>query len=255
MNILDSVVEGALALPNKRDADALICAVVRFMATGEDPDLSGVAGAMWVAIRPAVENSRSKSVAGRAGGKQNGRQTAKQTEKQNGKQSAKQNGKQNAKQNGKQNGKQSAKQNGKQTAKQNDKQSEIKRASEHSSSSSSYSYSYSGVEGCGEEGFCLEPPTAAEARTYFAANCLRGNPDEFLDHFAAQGWVRSNGQAIADWRAQARQWSRKQAEFDQAKPADLRAPEKPMPKAVNAVDWEAEAAMLDMEGADGGWRG
>lgn len=236
MNILDSVVEGALALPNKRDADALICAVVRFMATGEDPDLSGVAGAMWVAIRPAVENSRSKSVAGRAGGKQNGRQTAKQTEKQNGKQSAKQNGKQ--------------------TAKQNDKQSEIKRASEHSSSSSSYSYSYSsGVEGCGEEGFCLEPPTAAEARTYFAANCLRGNPDEFLDHFAAQGWVRSNGQAIADWRAQARQWSRKQAEFDQAKPADLRAPEKPMPKAVNAVDWEAEAAMLDMEGADGGWRG
>ena len=212
MNILDSVVEGALALPNKRDADALICAVVRFMATGEDPDLSGVAGAMWVAIRPAVENSRAKSVNGRAGGKQNGKQTAKQTEKQN------------------------------------EKQSEIKRASEQSSSSSSYSYSYSsGVEGCGEEGVCPEPPTAEEARTYFAANCLRGNPDEFLDHFAAQGWVRSNGQAIADWKAQARQWSRKQAEFDQLKPADQRAPEKPIPKADNAVDWEAELAKLEGE--------
>lgn len=224
MNILDSVVEGALALPNKRDADALICAVVRFMATGEDPDLSGVAGAMWVAIRPAVENSRAKSVNGRAGGKQNGKQTAKQTEKQ------------------------SAKQTEKQSAKQNEKQSEIKRASEQSSSSSSYSYSYSsGVEGCGEEGVCPEPPTAEEARTYFAANCLHGNPDEFLDHFAAQGWVRSNGQAIADWKAQARQWSRKQAEFDQLKPADQRAPEKPIPKADNAVDWEAELAKLEGE--------
>ena len=226
MNILDSVVEGALALPNKRDADALICAVVRFMATGEDPDLSGVAGAMWVAIRPAVENSRAKSVNGRAGGKQNGKQTAKQ--------------------NGKQNGKQTAKQNGKQNAKQNEKQSEIKRASEHSSSSSSYSYSYSsGVEGCGEEGLCPEPPTADEARTYFAANCLKGDPSEFFDHFEAQGWVRSNGQPIADWKAQARQWSRKQAEFDQSKPADLRQPEKPLPRAQNAIDWEAELARLE----------
>lgn len=93
----------------------------------------------------------------------------------------------------------------------------------------------------------FEPPTAEEVRTYFAANCLRGNPDEFLDHFAAQGWVRSNGQAIADWKAQARQWSRKQAEFDQLKPADQRAPEKPIPKADNAVDWEAELAKLEGE--------
>lgn len=214
MNILDSVVEGALALPNKRDADALICAVVRFMATGEDPVLSGVAGAMWTAIRPAVENSRAKSANGRAGGKQNGKKTAKQ--------------------------------NGKQNAKQNEKQSEIKRASEHSSSSSSYS---SGVEGCGEEGVCPKPPTLDEARTYFGANCLKGDPSEFFDHFEAQGWVRSNGQAIADWKAQARQWSRKQAEFDQSKPADLRAPEKPIPKAVNAVDWEAELARLEAGGA------
>lgn len=94
----------------------------------------------------------------------------------------------------------------------------------------------------------FEPPTAEEARTYFAANCLRGNPEEFHDHFEAQGWVRSNGQPIADWKAQARQWSRKQAEFDQAKPADLRAPDKPIPKAENAVDWEAELARLEADG-------
>lgn len=90
-----------------------------------------------------------------------------------------------------------------------------------------------------------DPPTAEDVRTYFQANCLRGKPDEFFDHFESQGWVRSNGQPIADWRAQARMWSRRQAEFDQSKPADLREPEKPLPKAENAVDWEAELARLE----------
>ena len=223
VNILDSIVEGALALPSRRDSDALIGAVVRFMATGEEPELSGVPSAMWLAVRPAVENSRAKSVSGRRGGSQNGKQTVKQTVKQNGKQTVKQNWKQNG------------------------KQTEMKSASEQVSSSSSYSHSYSPS---GSEGFQVdlpEPPTAEDVRTYFQANCLRGDPAEFFDHFECQGWVRSNGQPIADWRAQARMWSRKQVEFDQSKPADLRAPEKPLPKAENAVDWEAELAK--MEGA------
>lgn len=90
-----------------------------------------------------------------------------------------------------------------------------------------------------------EPPEIGEVRDYFGANCLRGKPEEFFDHFEAQGWVRSNGQPIADWQAQARQWSRRQAEFDQSKPADLRAPEKPLPRAENAVDWEAELERLE----------
>lgn len=90
-----------------------------------------------------------------------------------------------------------------------------------------------------------EPPAPEEVRAYFGANCLRGDPSEFFDHFEAQGWVRSNGQPIADWRAQARQWSRRQAEFDQSKPADLRQPEKPLPRAQNAIDWEAELAKLE----------
>ena len=225
MNILDSIVEGALALPSRRDSDALIGAVVRFMATGEEPELSGVPSAMWLAVRPAVENSRAKSVSGRRGGSQNGKQTAKQDGKQNGKQ------------------------NGKQTAKQDGKQTEMKSASEQVSSSSSYSSSYSNsYSPSGSEGSQVdipEPPSVEEVRAYFACNCLSGDPTEFFDHFEAQGWVRSNGQPIADWRAQARMWSRRQAEFDQSKPADLRQPEKPLPKAENAVDWEAELARLE----------
>lgn len=90
-----------------------------------------------------------------------------------------------------------------------------------------------------------EPPSSDEVAAYFGANCLRGNPEEFFDHFESQGWVRSNGQPIADWMAQARMWSRRQVEFDQSKPADLRQPEKPLPKAQNAIDWEAELAKLE----------
>lgn len=90
-----------------------------------------------------------------------------------------------------------------------------------------------------------EPPDLGEVRDYFGANCLRGNPEEFFDHFESQGWVRSNGQPVADWRAQARMWSRRQVEFDQSKPADLRQPERPLPRAQNAIDWEAELAKLE----------
>lgn len=96
--------------------------------------------------------------------------------------------------------------------------------------------------------FEAEPPSLDDVRAYFACNCLKGDPEEFFDHFESQGWVRSNGQPIADWKAQARMWSRRQAEFDQSKPADLREPEAPMPKAENAVDWEAELARLEGDG-------
>lgn len=90
-----------------------------------------------------------------------------------------------------------------------------------------------------------ELPTAEEVAAYFGANCLRGDPSEFFDHFESQGWVRSNGQPVADWRAQARMWSRRQVEFDQSKPADMRQPVEALPKAMNAVDWEAELAKLE----------
>lgn len=93
----------------------------------------------------------------------------------------------------------------------------------------------------------FEPPSEGEVRAYFGANCLRGDPAEFIDHFGAQGWVRSNGQSIADWRAQARLWSRRQVEFDQSKPVDLRQPERPLPVAENARDYEAELAAVEAE--------
>lgn len=53
MQLLDSIIEGALKLPDR--AEALIAAAVRFMACGEEPEgLGPVADAMWTAIRPVI---------------------------------------------------------------------------------------------------------------------------------------------------------------------------------------------------------
>lgn len=200
MNILDSIVDGALALTNRRESDALIGAAVRFMRTGEEPSLTGNAAAMWIAVAPVLGKSRSMSANGSKGG-------SKQPSKSGSKDGSKQ---------------------------------PSERATEQVSSLP-IPNSRIREEGCGEE----DPPTADEVAAYFAANCLRGDPSEFFDHFEAQGWVRGNGMPVVDWRAVARQWSRRQAEFDQSKPADLRQPEKPLPKAQNAIDWEAELAKLE----------
>ena len=93
----------------------------------------------------------------------------------------------------------------------------------------------------GEEGACapaapegFEPPTAEEVAGYFGANCLSGDPQAFFDFYASQGWVKSNGMPIADWRPQARQWHRKQRELD----ADARSRGKPTASEVEAATFK-----------------
>ena len=54
------------------------------------------------------------------------------------------------------------------------------------------------------------PPSLDEVRNYFGANCLKGNPDKFFNRYSASGWINGTGQAIVDWRAQARFWGIKE---------------------------------------------
>lgn len=87
MVILDSVVEGALAMPDRAEADAFIAGVVRYLATGEEPELTGYALALFIATKPAIDTSKSRSESGRAGGrakaeKQNGKQTPSEQEQE-----------------------------------------------------------------------------------------------------------------------------------------------------------------------------
>lgn len=49
---------------------------------------------------------------------------------------------------------------------------------------------------------------------YFACSCLRGDAGQFFDHYSACGWTMPTGQPVADWRALARNWARRQVGFD-----------------------------------------
>lgn len=90
-------------------------------------------------------------------------------------------------------------------------------------------------------------PTLDEAVAYFGANCLGGDPKAFFDFYASQGWVKSNGMPIADWRAQARQWHRMQRERD----ADARSRGKPTASEVEAATFKPtrtpEEALAEQE--------
>lgn len=69
MNILDSLVEGALRLSNKRDGDELIGMMVRYLATGEAPEpRTDAQQAVIVCCMPVLEKSRKRASSGSKGG-------------------------------------------------------------------------------------------------------------------------------------------------------------------------------------------
>lgn len=75
------------------------------------------------------------------------------------------------------------------------------------------------------EGF--EPPTLEECRTYFAANCISGDPDKFWAHYESQGWIRSSGMPVTSLKAAAMLWNSKQKQLDaeahaRGKPTDAK---------------------------------
>lgn len=57
-------------------------------------------------------------------------------------------------------------------------------------------------------------PTLDDVESYFAANCLKGDPSEFYDYYESQGWNKSNGMPVSSWMASARMWHRKQRSID-----------------------------------------
>ena len=69
MTILDSLVEGALCLGNRRESNELLGMMVRYLVTGEAPEPRTDAQRMAITmIMPVLENSRARAEAGRKGG-------------------------------------------------------------------------------------------------------------------------------------------------------------------------------------------
>ena len=228
MQLLDSIIDGALLMPSKKDADALIVAYVRYVKTGEEPaGLKGYALAQWVSNLPAIENARARSENGSKGGRPK-------------------------KLTGKLNGNQTEKLNGKLTENLTDNQTPEIRESEQVSSSSSYSSSSSSqVEsGCsstgeGVQGEGFAPPTLEEAKAFFAANLLMGDPEAFWAFYDSQGWRKSNGLPISSWTSAALKWGIDERNREASKPPEQQ--RKPVPKPVNAVDDAAELERMERE--------
>lgn len=182
MTILDSLVEGALCLGNRRESNELLGMMVRYLVTGEVPEPRTDAQRMAITmIMPVLENSRAKSAAGRKGGLSKGKPESKPESKRASK-------------------------------------AESKRASEEEEEEEEEGelgvwINPSGCENEGGGGAEFVPPTLEEVESYFAANCLRGSARKFFDYYEANGWTRQ-GFPIAKWEPVARSWSDRERGYD-----------------------------------------
>lgn len=186
MTILDSLVEGALCLGNRRESNELLGMMVRYLVTGEAPEPRTDAQRMAITmIMPVLENSRARAEAGRKGGQSKGKPESKRASKTESKPESK---------------------------------PESKRASEEEEEEEGEEelgvwINPSDCENEGGGGAEFVPPTLEEVKTYFAVNCLRGSASKFYDYYESNGWTRQ-GFPIAKWEPVARIWSDRERGYD-----------------------------------------
>lgn len=189
MTILDSLVEGALCLGNRRESNELLGMMVRYLVTGEAPEPRTDAQRMAITmIMPVLENSRARAEAGRKGGLSKGASEAES--------------------------KAASKPSSKRASKPASKPVS-KRASEEEEEEEGELGVWINPSDCADEGGGGEfvPPTLEEVESYFAANCLRGSASKFFDYYESNGWTRQ-GFPIAKWEPVARIWSDRERGYD-----------------------------------------
>lgn len=84
MQIMDSHIEAGQEMSEK-DRIAFYGALVEYLATGKAPELKGTPKAVFVAIRPTLDNSRKRSESGSAGGRASGKAKLEANQEANGK--------------------------------------------------------------------------------------------------------------------------------------------------------------------------
>nr|DAH78523.1 MAG TPA: hypothetical protein [Caudoviricetes sp.] len=194
MTILDSLVEGALCLGNRRESNELLGMMVRYLVTGEAPEPRTDAQRMAITlIMPVLENSRARAEAGRKGGLSRGGAASEAESKTESKCASKT----------------VSKAESKRTSK-----AVSKRASEEEEEEELGVWiNPSDCENEGGVGAEFVPPTLGDVESYFAANCLRGSARKFYDYYEANGWTRQ-GFPIAKWEPVARSWSDRERGYD-----------------------------------------
>lgn len=192
MTILDSLVEGALCLGNRRESNELLGMMVRYLVTGEVPEPRTDAQRMAITmIMPVLENSRARAEAGRKGGLSRGSAASGAASKAESKRTST-------------------------TESKRASKAESKRTSEEEEEGEEELGVWINPSDCENEGgggAGFVPPTLEEVEAYFAANCLRGSASKFFDYYESNGWTRQ-GFPIAKWEPAARIWSDRERGYD-----------------------------------------
>ena len=175
--------EGCRALGDK-EGMALAWAMLRYGYEGIEPKLKPATMAAFTFARGRIDAMVNGSLGGLKRAANTGSQGGSQANAQGGSQANAQGGSRQARQGGSQ---------------QKEKEKEITLAG------------YSEARHAPDD---FDPPSMEDVEAYFAANCLRGDPRQFLDHYAAQRWTLPSGLPVTDVWALARNWSRKQVGFD-----------------------------------------
>ncbi len=175
MNIYDSYIDAGQELSAK-DKGAYYTALLEYMAYGREPNLKGAPAAIFVAIRPSLDLSRTRAENGSKGGSKrqanteaNAKQTASKTEA-------------NAEANG--------------------------QAKSKSKSNSKKVPTDVGTK----EAARFEPPTEEEVDAYLREKGLSAylTGAEFVGYYASQDWKKANGLRLTSWKLAASGWAERQ---------------------------------------------
>ena len=195
MQVLDSLIDGPLRLRNRREGDELIGMIVRYLRTDEEPEpRTDTQEAVLTAIRPVMETSRSRIVAGGNGGKSSSNDASKAESKRPSKPLSKSGSKTASK-----------------SSSNDASKAESKRPSEEEEE---VGRGIKEEERGSKARFRAPSPEEVDeyARSYAEGKSLDlastdFDPERFVDFYAQKGWMVGRSH-MKDWKATVRNWLR-----------------------------------------------
>lgn len=175
MQVLDSLIEGPLRLRNRREGDELIGMIVRYLATGDEPEpRTDAQEAVITSVMPVLAKSRARIVAGSNGGSKAPSKTASKTGSNGASDAA--------------------------SKEPSEEEEELGRGIRK--------------EEAGEKRARFRAPALEEVAAYASEYCAKQRLDlsgfsaeRFIDHYTANGW-RVGRTPMKDWKATVRNWCR-----------------------------------------------
>ena len=203
MQVLDSLIDGPLRLRNRREGDELIGMIVRYLRTGEEPEpRTDTQEAVLTAIRPVMETSRSRIVAGGNGGKSSNSDANKAESKRPSKTGSKPASKSGSKSGSKTASKSSSNDASKAESKRpSEEEEEVGRGIKEEERGSKARFRAPSPEEVDEY-----------ARSYAEGKGLDlastdFDPERFVDFYIQKGWMVGKAK-MKDWKASVRIWVR-----------------------------------------------